>query len=64
MAATSSVAWSGPPAFSGRSPFSGAWPLSPPTVRRLQLWCHPLVAGALVALLGLFWVGRKRQGLI
>lgn len=36
----------------------------PPTVRRLQLWCHPVVAGTLVALLGLFWVGRKRQGLV
>jgi hypothetical protein len=33
-------------------------------VRRLQLWCHPLVAAALVGLLGLFWVGRKRQGLV
>ena len=41
-----------------------ALPEPPPTVRRLQLWCHPLVAGSLVALLGLFWVGRKRQGLI
>ena len=37
---------------------------APPTVRRLQLWCHPLVAGTLVALLGVFWVGRKRQGLV
>ena len=42
----------------------GALPEPPPTVRRLQLWCHPLVAGAIVALLGLFWVGRKRQGLV
>ncbi|MFM7108035.1 MAG: hypothetical protein ACKOZU_05470, partial [Planctomycetaceae bacterium] len=41
-----------------------ALPEQPPTVRRLQLWCHPLVAGTLVALLGLFWVGRKRQGLV
>ncbi|MFM8414713.1 MAG: hypothetical protein ACKOCX_08315 [Planctomycetota bacterium] len=39
-------------------------PESPPEVRRLQLWCHPLVAVALVGLLGLFWVGRKRQGLV
>ena len=39
-------------------------PDSPPEVRRLQLWCHPLVAATLVGLLGLFWVGRKRQGLV
>jgi len=42
----------------------GALPEQPPTVRRVQLWCHPLVAGTVVALLGLFWVGRKRQGLV
>jgi uncharacterized membrane protein len=41
-----------------------ALPETPPEVRRLQLWCHPLVAAALVGLLGLFWVGRKRQGLV
>jgi uncharacterized membrane protein len=39
-------------------------PEPPPEVRRLQLWCHPAVAGLLVGLLGLFWVGRKRQGLV
>ena len=39
-------------------------PEPPPEVRRLQLWCHPVVAGLLVGLLGLFWVGRKRQGLV
>jgi LPXTG-motif cell wall-anchored protein len=33
-------------------------------VRRLQLWSHPLVAAGLVTLLGLFWIGRKRQGLV
>ena len=42
----------------------GALPEQPPTVRRVQLWCHPLVAGTLVVLLSLFWVGRKRQGLV
>jgi len=42
----------------------GSLPEPPPTVRRLQLWCHPVVAGTLVGLLGLFWVGRKRQGLV
>jgi len=41
-----------------------ALPDPPPAVRRLQLWSHPLVALALVTLLGLFWIGRKRQGLV
>jgi hypothetical protein len=41
-----------------------ALPEQPPEVRRLQIWCHPLVAATLVGLLGLFWVGRKRQGLV
>ena len=39
-------------------------PDPPPSVRRLQVWCHPLAAATLVGLLGLFWVGRKRQGLV
>jgi uncharacterized membrane protein len=39
-------------------------PEAAPEVRRLQLWCHPAVAVVLVGLLGLFWVGRKRQGLV
>lgn len=39
-------------------------PLPPPSIRRVQLWCHPLAAAALVGLLGLFWVGRKSLGLI
>jgi hypothetical protein len=41
-----------------------ALPDPPPSVRRLQLWSHPLVALGLVTLLGLFWIGRKRQGLV
>jgi hypothetical protein len=41
-----------------------ALPDPPPSVRRLQLWSHPLVAASLVTLLGLFWIGRKRQGLV
>ena len=41
-----------------------ALPDPPPAVRRLQLWSHPLVAVGLVTLLGLFWIGRKRQGLV
>jgi hypothetical protein len=39
-------------------------PEPPPSVRRLQLWCHPLAAMSIVGLLGLFWVMRKRQGLV
>ncbi len=39
-------------------------PEPPPLVRRVQLWCHPAVAGALVGLLGLCWSGRKWIGLI
>jgi uncharacterized membrane protein len=41
-----------------------ALPEPAPEVRRLQVWCHPLVAATLVGLLGLFWMGRKRQGLV
>ncbi|MFM7245427.1 MAG: hypothetical protein ACKO40_14815 [Planctomycetaceae bacterium] len=41
-----------------------ALPDPPPAIRRLQLWSHPLVAVGLVTLLGLFWIGRKRQGLV
>jgi hypothetical protein len=41
-----------------------ALPDPPPSIRRLQLWSHPLVAVGLVTLLGLFWIGRKRQGLV
>jgi hypothetical protein len=39
-------------------------PDPPPVVRRLRLWSHPLVMATLVGLLGLFWAGRKRQGLV
>jgi hypothetical protein len=39
-------------------------PEPPPAVRRVQLWSHPAVAGTLVALLGVFWMGRKAIGLI
>ena len=41
-----------------------ALPEPPPTVRRVQLWCHPLVATLLIVLIGVFWVGRKIVGLI
>ena len=35
-----------------------------PATRRLQLWSHPVTAGLLITLLGVFWVGRKAAGLI
>jgi len=35
-----------------------------PLTRRIPLWCHPAVAGTIVALLGVFWVGRKVVGLV
>jgi hypothetical protein len=35
-----------------------------PAVRRVPLWSHPALACALVALLGVFWLGRKLIGLI
>jgi len=41
-----------------------ALPEPPPSVRRVQLWCHPAIASVLVVLLGVFWVGRKVIGLI
>lgn len=39
-------------------------PDPPPAIRRLQLWSHPLIAGTMIFLLGLFWIGRKAVGLI
>jgi hypothetical protein len=41
-----------------------ALPEPPASIRRVQLWCHPAVAGTLIVLLGVFWVGRKFVGLI
>lgn len=35
-----------------------------PSVRRVQLWSHPLVAGFLIVLMTAFWIGRKSIGLI
>ncbi len=35
-----------------------------PSVRRVPLWSHPALAGGIVALMGVFWVGRKAIGLI
>jgi hypothetical protein len=39
-------------------------PEPPPRVRRVQLWGHPVMAGMIVGLLGVFWVVRKWVGLI
>lgn len=39
-------------------------PDPPPAIRRVQLWSHPVVAGLLILLLGVFWVSRKVVGLI
>jgi hypothetical protein len=39
-------------------------PDPPPSVRRVQLWSHPLFAGLVIFLLGIFWIGRKIVGLI
>ncbi|MAT72752.1 MAG: hypothetical protein CMJ58_25005 [Planctomycetaceae bacterium] len=44
--------------------FVSQLPESPPAVRRLRLWADPRVAGTLVTLLGVFWIGRKAVGLI
>lgn len=34
------------------------------SIRRVQLWGHPALAGTLVLLLGAFWIARKVVGLI
>lgn len=39
-------------------------PEPPPQVRRLQIWCHPITAGVVISLCGVFWVARKVVGLI
>jgi hypothetical protein len=39
-------------------------PEPPPSVRRLRLWSHPVTAGLVIGLLGVFWIGRKAVGLI
>jgi hypothetical protein len=35
-----------------------------PFVKRLRIWCHPLWAGLLVLLMGVFWTTRKITGVI
>jgi hypothetical protein len=41
-----------------------ALPDPPPSIRRVQLWSHPVLLGIAVFLLAVFWVGRKIVGLI
>ena len=35
-----------------------------PQIKRIRLWAHPIWAGTMILLLGLFWVGRKLAGSI
>ncbi|MFN0051225.1 MAG: hypothetical protein ACKV0T_03485 [Planctomycetales bacterium] len=39
-------------------------PEPPPSIRRVQLWAHPVPAALIVFLMGLFWAGRKYVGLV
>jgi len=39
-------------------------PEPPPSVRRVQLWSHPVIAGIVIVVLGVFWTLRKVVGLI
>jgi hypothetical protein len=39
-------------------------PDPPPSIRRVQLWSHPILAAGLISLMGVFWVGRKVVGLV
>ena len=41
-----------------------ALPEPEPIVRRLRIWCHPIWAGFLIMMLGLFWTGRKMTGVV
>jgi hypothetical protein len=34
-----------------------------PLIRRFRLWSHPAWGGLLIALLALFWTGRKLAGM-
>ena len=46
------------------SDYLAALPEPAPTVHRTRIWAHPLWAGFLVLLLGLFWVARKMSGAV
>ena len=42
----------------------GSVPEPPKQLKRVQIWSHPWMAGLMIVLLGVFWVGRKMVGLI
>ena len=42
----------------------GNIPDPPSTLRRFQLWAHPLTIALMIAALATFWIGRKWVGLI
>ena len=42
--------------------YLAALPEPEPTVHRTRIWAHPLWAGLLILLLGLFWIARKMTG--
>ena len=44
--------------------YLAALPEPEPTVHRTRIWAHPLWAGLLVLLLGLFWIARKMTGTV
>ena len=44
--------------------YLAALPEPEPTVHRTRIWAHPLWAGLLILLLGLFWIARKMTGSI
>lgn len=44
--------------------YLAALPEPPPTVHRTRIWAHPIWAGGLIFLLGVFWVARKMNGAV
>ena len=44
--------------------YLAALPEPEPTVHRTRIWAHPLWAGLLILLLGLFWIARKMTGAV
>ena len=44
--------------------YLAALPEPAPTVHRTRIWAHPIWAGFLVFLLGVFWVARKMTGAV
>ena len=44
--------------------YLAALPEPAPTVHRTRIWAHPIWAGFLIFLLGVFWVARKMNGAV